>query len=222
MSAMASLADVAERRILVPHARHDTRFAAMVVLASPFVRESLVRSLHALGAGHVIEAGSLAEARVRARGNPARELCVIDLHLPDGSGLALLRELRSLGWAHGLILTSGQDPYVVRAALAATARAFLISPAASVPVGAQPARPARPFPGPGPRAGRASGPEGMSGREIEVMQLVAGGRSNKEIGTALGLSALTVKSHLARMSRKLGTGDRAEMVIVSMRAGVVA
>ena len=42
------------------------------------------------------------------------------------------------------------------------------------------------------------------------------------IGVALGLSALTVKSHLARIARKLGTGDRAEMVAVSMRAGVKA
>ena len=43
----------------------------------------------------------------------------------------------------------------------------------------------------------------------------------EEIGEALGLSALTVKSHLARIARKLGTGDRAEMVVVAMRAGVV-
>jgi DNA-binding NarL/FixJ family response regulator len=54
-----------------------------------------------------------------------------------------------------------------------------------------------------------------------VLQLVAEGKSNKDIGVALGLSALTVKSHLARIARKLGTGDRAEMVVVAMRAGVV-
>ena len=38
---------------------------------------------------------------------------------------------------------------------------------------------------------------------------------------SLGLSALTVKSHLARIARKLGTGDRAEMVALAMRAGVI-
>jgi DNA-binding CsgD family transcriptional regulator len=61
----------------------------------------------------------------------------------------------------------------------------------------------------------------LSGREVEVLRLVADGRSNKEIGETLGLSALTVKSHLARISRKLGTGDRAEMVALAMRAGVI-
>jgi DNA-binding CsgD family transcriptional regulator len=61
----------------------------------------------------------------------------------------------------------------------------------------------------------------LSGREVEVLRLVADGRSNKEIGDELGLSALTVKSHLARIARKLGTGDRAEMVALAMRAGVI-
>ena len=41
------------------------------------------------------------------------------------------------------------------------------------------------------------------------------------IGVSMGLSALTVKSHLARIARKLGTGDRAEMVALAMRAGVI-
>jgi ribonuclease D len=41
------------------------------------------------------------------------------------------------------------------------------------------------------------------------------------VENVLGLSALTVKSHLARIARKLGTGDRAEMVALAMRAGVI-
>jgi len=62
----------------------------------------------------------------------------------------------------------------------------------------------------------------LSGREIEVVRLVADGRSNKWIGDQLTLSALTVKSHLARIGRKLGTGDRAHMVALAMRAGVIS
>ena len=75
-------------------------------------------------------------------------------------------------------------------------------------------------------AGLRGGPVGegineLSGREVEVLKLVADGQSNKQIGELLGLSALTVKSHLARIARKLGTGDRAEMVALAMRAGVI-
>ena len=58
-------------------------------------------------------------------------------------------------------------------------------------------------------------------RQVRVLQLVADGQSNKEIGEALSLSALTVKSHLSRIGRKLGTGDRAQMVALAMRAGVI-
>ena len=55
-----------------------------------------------------------------------------------------------------------------------------------------------------------------------VIRLVAEGRSNKWIGQQLGLSVLTVKSHLARISRKFGTGDRAHIVAKAMRAGTIS
>jgi DNA-binding NarL/FixJ family response regulator len=186
-------------------------------VASPFVRETLSRTLRSLGAADIVEATSLAEARARARSTRTRDLCVVEGGLPDGSGITLVRELRALGWTRAVVLSGAEDPYTVRAALAGGVRAFLVSAAAGHPApprtdGAVPAR---------PRSTRLAGADGLSGREVEVLQLVGDGRSNKEIGEALGLSALTVKSHLARIARKLGTGDRAEMVVVAMRAGVV-
>jgi DNA-binding NarL/FixJ family response regulator len=194
-------------------------FTAMVVVANPFARETLGRALLGMGAAEVVEASSLAEARVRSRATLSRDLCIVDGVLPDGSGIMLMSELRSLGWARGMVLSSAEDPYTVRAALTAGVRAFLVTPSAmvrrspSAHGGSVVAMPRRP--------GRVSGAEGLSAREVEVLQLVSAGRSNKDIGEALGLSALTVKSHLARIARKLGTGDRAEMVVVAMRAGVV-
>ena len=61
----------------------------------------------------------------------------------------------------------------------------------------------------------------LSQREIDVLTAVALGQSNKEIGVALGLSPLTVKSHLARISKKLGTGNRAGLVAAATRAGLI-
>lgn len=210
-----------ERQGLAHPVPGAARFTAMVVVASPFARDAMVRSLQGLGAREVIEAGSLAEARVRARSAVARDLCVVDGTLPDGSGIALVGELRSLGWARGVLVSSAEDPYTVRAALASGVRAFLVRPSAQPGAGPRHAETRQVPAATRPRAVRASGAEGLSGREVEVLQLVADGRSNKEIGELLGLSALTVKSHLARIARKLGTGDRAEMVVVAMRAGVV-
>jgi DNA-binding NarL/FixJ family response regulator len=61
----------------------------------------------------------------------------------------------------------------------------------------------------------------LSAREVEVLRRVAAGKSNKEIGSEMALSPLTIKSHLARISRKLGTGDRAGLVAIATRAGLL-
>jgi len=61
----------------------------------------------------------------------------------------------------------------------------------------------------------------LTDREVEVLEWVADGRSNQWIAEQLTLPSRTVKAHLSRIGRKLGTGDRAEMVAIAMRAGVI-
>jgi DNA-binding NarL/FixJ family response regulator len=198
------VAAVAERVAGVPFAR-TSRFAVLVVIGPLGPRESVSRMVRGLGAREVVQAASVEEARRRARLLGPHALCVTDALLPDGSGVALLRDLRELGWQRGVVLSTAHDVYAVRGALSAGVRCFLVS---GRPVGSA-----------------ATGPGGLadqlSEREVEVLQHVADGRSNKEIGALLGLSALTVKSHLARIARKVGTGDRAQMVMLSLRAGVI-
>lgn len=185
---------------------------AMVVVADPRVRSTVTRHLWALGVRDVIEASSIAEARPRI-GNP-RDICVADVHLPDGSGLTLLSETRAAGWPNGLALSAADDIGAVRNALAAWGQGLRRH---GHPHQHRPAHPARRRsprrrPHAPPPPGAPSHPGGyreLSGREVEVLRLVAEGQSNKAIGVSMGLSALTVKSHLARIARKLGTGDRA-------------
>ena len=181
------------------------RFAAMVVVASPALRETVAHTLRALGARHVLEVDTVSEARQRA-GAGVADLCVVEASLPDGSGVALLRELRAAGWMRGVVLSTSDDPYNVRAAVGAGVRAYLVSTVGG---------------GLGRLGERNEAVESLLAREVQVLQLVSEGKSNKDIGEALGLSALTVKSHLARIARKLGTGDRAEMVATAMRSGAV-
>jgi DNA-binding NarL/FixJ family response regulator len=191
------------------------RFSALVAVNDAALRQDVVRGLNALGASDVLEAASIAEARARTRSGPVRDLLIVEIGLPDGSGVALLGELRALGWQRGIVLAADGDPFSVRAALAAGVRAFVVSHGPSRASGVAGA--VR-----GPiRGSQGAGVDGLSGREIEVLALVASGRSNRDIGTELHLSALTVKSHLARIARKMGTGDRAEMVAVALRAGVI-
>ena len=205
-------------RLGTPAIPRPLRFAAFIVVPDPALRQAVARQVRALGAVEVTEAGSVGEARARARSVQGRDLCIIEAVLPDGSGIGLMTELRTAGWSRGLLLSGSEDPYTVRAALAAGVRSFLVTAAAGGP-GSWPGREPG-FPDPSVRGRDIRGPESLSGREIEVLRLVSGGQSNRDIGALLGLSALTVKSHLARIARKVGTGDRAEMVVFAMRAGL--
>lgn len=58
-------------------------------------------------------------------------------------------------------------------------------------------------------------------QEARVLQALADGGSNAEIAEALGLSALTVKSHLARLSRRMGAGDRTLLAVVAYTHRVI-
>ena len=209
-----------------------TSFTAMVVDDHALVRESMVSRLRAMGASEVVEAASIAEARARAHASGPRDLCVLNLGLPDGNGLDLLVELRSAGWARLVVLSAADDPYSVRSAFVAGAQGYLLKSASSLVVadGVRQVLDGGVYADPSVAsllaASVRNGPSDrgvgdLSGREVEVLSRVAEGQSNKEIGEHLGLSALTVKSHLARIARKLGTGDRAEMVALAMRAGVI-
>jgi DNA-binding NarL/FixJ family response regulator len=228
-------------------AYRPTKPTAMVVVADPRVRSTVTRHLWALGVRDVIEASSLAEARPRV-GTP-RDICIADVHLPDGSGLAILAETRAAGWPNGLALSAADDIGAVRSALAGGVKGYVVTGtrvntglpqrpgmAGAPGMGGRPGlpghlrRPGMPPGAPGSAPGAAPGAPGttsapayreLSGREVEVLRLVAEGQSNKAIGVAMGLSALTVKSHLARIARKLGTGDRAGMVAVALRTGII-
>jgi DNA-binding NarL/FixJ family response regulator len=62
---------------------------------------------------------------------------------------------------------------------------------------------------------------GLSDREIEVLQLLADGMSNKEIAAKLYISTQTVKTHIAHIFDKLGVSDRTEAVAAALRRGLV-
>ncbi|MFF2352197.1 LuxR C-terminal-related transcriptional regulator [Kitasatospora sp. NPDC058115] len=225
-------------------AYRPTKPTAMVVIADPRVRNTVTRHLWALGVRDVIEVSSIAEARPRV--STPRDICVADVHLPDGSGLTILAETRAAGWPNGLALSAADDIGAVRSALAGGVKGYVVTGTRTnvampgrpgLPLGAaglagrmrRPGMPGMPGAHGTPGAPGAHGAPGaqqaayreLSGREVEVLRLVAEGQSNKAIGVAMGLSALTVKSHLARIARKLGTGDRAGMVAVALRTGII-
>ena len=63
--------------------------------------------------------------------------------------------------------------------------------------------------------------EALTGRELNVLELLARGKSNKEIGVSLYISETTVKSHLRSIFRKLNVLSRTEAISVASRRGLI-
>lgn len=158
--------------------------------------------------GPVLAVPTATEARRALRDVPPGQLCAAEVELSDGSGIALLQHLLALGWQRAVALTDSEAAFGLRAALHAGLAGFVrLAPRtrdAQDPAGAP---------------GR--GYETLSPREVEVLRRVSEGHSNERIGRELGLSPLTVKSHLTRIGRKLGTGDRAGMTYAALRRGLI-
>jgi DNA-binding CsgD family transcriptional regulator/tetratricopeptide (TPR) repeat protein len=72
-----------------------------------------------------------------------------------------------------------------------------------------------------PTRSTAPGIGGLTGREVEIVRLVAARRSNKEIGTALGISARTASTHLSNIFAKLGVDSRGALADRAREAGLL-
>lgn len=161
----------------------------------------------AVGEADVQMLTTAAEIRAYADRHSPPDSCVIVTPLPDGPTLPLVRMLRSRGWSRVMVLSGKADPRAVHGALVSGVRSVVVNKQHD------------------PEHSRTTPQEGLvhlSERELEVLRMVADGQTNRVVGEQLGLSALTVKSHLARIARKLGCGDRAQMVAEAIRRGYIA
>jgi DNA-binding CsgD family transcriptional regulator len=191
---------------LIPSPRG--RFAALTVGSESHHLASLTPRLRSLGAAAVHSATTSRSGRVPRPTGP-HDVCVLDA--PLNTVNEELRALRAAGWRR-VVLVAGRSESV-RLAISSGVRSCVVPPLRPATMSVTPPRPSRREP---PAA------DALSEREVQVLHGVAEGRTNRQIGEELCLSALTVKSHLARIARKLGTGDRAEMVAIGMRQGIVA
>jgi DNA-binding NarL/FixJ family response regulator len=68
---------------------------------------------------------------------------------------------------------------------------------------------------------RSPSSEELSDRELEVLQLMAKGAANKEIGAALHISQSTVKTHISSIFQKMGVNDRTSAVTEALKKGII-
>ena len=150
---------------------------------------------------------------------------VMDFALPSMNGAVAARQiLRSAPETAVLILSMHSEPAYVRTCLDAGTRGYLLKNAMDLEMVSAVKRVAAGKQVLDPRLGAIAetAEAQLSTRELEVLQLIVHGKSNKEIATVLGLSANTVAVHRANIMQALGIHNTAELVVYAIRQGLVS
>ncbi|MBV7363798.1 response regulator transcription factor [Actinomycetaceae bacterium TAE3-ERU4] len=165
----------------------------------------------------VAEAGTVADALVRARlVDP--DVVLVDLQLPDGTGIDILRELKAeSARALPVILTSFDDDSALAEALSAGAKAFVLKSVRGNEIAdvvrqvasGQVLLDERTITA---RKADANDPTAnLTPSERKVLMLIGDGLSNREIGDRLGVAEKTVKNHITSLLAKMGLQRRTQV-----------
>lgn len=152
---------------------------------------------------------------------------VMDFALPSMNGaVATRRILAGLPEARVLMLSMHAELDYVRTCLDAGARGYLLKNAIDLELVEAVRKVAAGEQVLDPRLGRLGGSSEpaptLSTRELEVLQLIVHGKSNKEIAVVLGLSANTISVHRANIMQTLQIHNTAALVVYAIRTGLVS
>lgn len=206
-----------------------TAIKVLLVDDHPVVRAGMDGILTGHGGFDVVGEAENGKEAVRLAAELKPDVILMDLRMPGGDGVTAIEEITAKKDApHILVLTTfDSDRDIVRAIEAGatgyllkdTPRDELFRAIHSVAKGESvlaPAVAAR-------LMGRMRAPaeEKLSGREIEVLELVSKGGSNREIAKQLHISTATVKTHLIHIFGKLGVDDRTAAVTVALERDII-
>lgn len=198
-------------------------------------RQRLAEALQAAGFAVVVAVGTCAAARAELQALPPRVL-LVDLGLPDGSGLELIAETRENSPdTEIMVITVFGDERHVLAAIEAGASGYLLKDGSSdhigrsvrqlldggSPISAPIARHLLKRMGQEPAQSARDEQLKLTPRETEVLNLVAKGFSYQEIATTLEMTVNTVASHVKQLYRKLSVHSRSEAVFEAVQRGLL-
>jgi DNA-binding NarL/FixJ family response regulator len=155
------------------------------------------------------------------------KVVLMDCALPHLSGLQATRQiLEALPDTLILMLSMHEEETLVRQALDAGAKGYVLKNAVDLELGSAIRRVAAGETVLDARIAKTTSLKGerdygLTQRELEILQFIVDGKSNKEIATQLDLSANTVAAHRANMMDALGIHKTAELVVYAIRNGLV-
>jgi len=197
----------------------------------PVLREGIKMLAESTGQVRVVGTSASASGALEPLRRLGPELVLLDLDLGEEDGLAWLpRLLEAAPSARVLILTALRDRARDEEAIRAGARGLLLKDAPpevllsairSVAAGALWFDPQALVARGGESTEAPAAPTAeLTTREREVVELVAEGLRNEEVGRRLGISEKTVRNHLTAVYQKLGVSGRLELVLFAVRHGL--
>jgi len=184
------------------------------------VRQGLVQAFKEAGFAAIETAGTLQQARAKiAAFNP--EAIIIDLNLPDGSGLEIVHWVRKLSAEIAIIILSLNDPaQFIKIARNSGANAYLSKSQSMQEIISSVAFA---LSNPGSFTSALTSDQhldfDLTPREIEVLHLMAEGASNSDISAQLYVSISTVKTHISSLMRKLQCSNRTAAAKIARENG---
>ena len=154
------------------------------------------------------------------------DVTLMDLRLPDLSGVEATARIRGdFPDARIIILTTFDGDMEVRRALDAGARSYVLksTPLKEIIQIIRDVHNGKRRIPPAIAAGLAEhyGDDGLTSREIEVLQQIAAGNRNKDVAAKLSIAEETVKVHMRHIMEKLGAIDRTQAVAIAVRRGII-
>ena len=195
----------------------------------PMVRSGLRQMLESAGDIEVVAEATTGTEAVREASRHLPDVVLMDLRMPDGDGVAATAEIRRRHpGVHVLVVTTYDTDADILAAVDAGATGYLLKDARREELYNAVRAAARGETTLAPQVAarvldqvRGADPTALTRREVEVLQLVAAGRRNREIAHQLHLGEATVKSHLLHIFDKLGVDDRTHAVTVALERGIL-
>ena len=211
-----------------------TRPGVLLVDDHVAVRQALRMMLEAEADVTVVGEASSGAEGIAAAARLAPDVTIVDLAMPGMGGLAAIPELRRVAprtailvftmhhntayvheamraGARGYVLKSAPKEELLAAIRALTAGGGYLQPAITGTVLRRLLSDTR----------VAGGRSAITAREVQILEAVADGKSNKEIAGALAIAEDTVKTHLRNLFEKLGATDRAQAVAIALRQNLI-
>lgn len=154
------------------------------------------------------------------------DVALVDLRMPDMDGADAITAIREQApGARVIVLTTYDDDEDIQRSLRAGAKAYMLkdAPRDELIACIKAVHEGRTLipPAIATKLAESIGVPTLTARELEVLALVADGKSNREIATRLFITEGTVKSHLSAMLGKLDASDRTQAVTIALKRGLL-